>query len=819
MTPANPAWSNRISSPLARVVALTAISYTLLVPLVARADCPLGWQVVTTAAVSLSGGGVSLSDVSALSSDDVWIVGARPNSVAHQTLTEHWDGSAWTLVPSPRPTNLDNGLNAVDAIAPNDVWSVGYVRRPGGLFKALTLHWDGGAWNVVRARNAGVSHNTLTGVSTLSTDDVWAVGDWFNRTRYRPLTEHWDGDAWSILRAPPSGNGDAGLLSVAAISPTDVWTAGYATSTGEQPSALMAHWNGTAWSEFQLNGDASVVTGLSASSANDVWAVGYTYDGVSYHPFTSHWDGSSWSEIAVETPAGPFSFLRQVAEVSTTDVWAAGLAYDPALRDYVTLTEHWDGASWSIVPSPNGSSVGRKSNELIGLEAVPGSTQVWAVGAYGIRPLAMTTCGAPPKEPAPPTQSSNQADAPPARFAAGFPNARAPTRSAVRPGASVRPVVGHAFANGEPVTASDVAEATGIAETTRTWSAVAADFNSDGRSDLLIVRHQLPARLYLNTGGSFTEIDQGTIAPGDRHDCVAADLNVDGRVDFFCSVGAARGTRVKSDELWLEQPDLTFARAADSSRLLDPFGRGRRSTIVDANGDGAPDVFVGNQEFRPDGLPAPSRLFLNDGHGSFTDEPAYGLDQQTGSLCASADDFNGDGRQDLLICTGLLGLRLYRNDGSGFTDVTTASGLSGSPVDARLADVDGDGLPDLVEVLPTELRVLLQQPDGSFATAFTRSLSAGVWVATGDIDADGLPDLYVVQGVMKDENAPDLMLLNDGAGSFSDMPIPETSVGSGDVAVPIDYDGNGLTDFVVLNGALERATGPIQLIAFFPTAA
>jgi hypothetical protein len=174
---------------------------------------------VTTATVSLKGGGVSLSDVSALSSDDAWIIGARPNAVAHQTLTEHWDGSAWTLVPSPKPTALDNGLNAVDALGSNDAWSVGYVRRPGGLFKTLALHWDGATWKVVRSRNPGTSHDTLADVSAASANDVWAVGDWYNRTRYRTLTERWDGTEWSILHAPASGSGDAALLSVAEASP------------------------------------------------------------------------------------------------------------------------------------------------------------------------------------------------------------------------------------------------------------------------------------------------------------------------------------------------------------------------------------------------------------------------------------------------------------------------------------------------------------------------------------------------------------------------------------------------------------------------
>ena len=65
-------------------------------------------------------------------------------------------------------------------------------------------------------------------------------------------------------------------------------------------------------------------------------------------------------------------------------------------------------------------------------------------------------------------------------------------------------------------------------------------------------------------------------------------------------------------------------------------------------------------------------------------------------------------------------------------------------------------------------------------------------------------------------NATDLMLLNSGDGiTFTSISIPQTTVGSGDSAVPIDYDQNGKMDFAVLNG-YSSAVGPLQLIAFGP---
>jgi hypothetical protein len=60
---------------------------------------------------------------------------------------------------------------------------------------------------------------------------------------------------------------------------------------------------------------------------------------------------------------------------------------------------------------------------------------------------------------------------------------------------------------------------------------------------------------------------------------------------------------------------------------------------------------------------------------------------------------------------------------------------------------------------------------------------------------------------------PDTMLINDGGTAFHTVPIPETGKGWGGWVEPVDYDGNGTTDFVVANGANDVA-GPIQLISF-----
>jgi hypothetical protein len=74
-------------------------------------------------------------------------------------------------------------------------------------------------------------------------------------------------------------------------------------------------------------------------------------------------------------------------------------------------------------------------------------------------------------------------------------------------------------------------------------------------------------------------------------------------------------------------------------------------------------------------------------------------------------------------------------------------------------------------------------------------------VAAADVNGDDRPDIYVLRGA-KDANPPDQIYLNDGSGTgFTQMrSIPSTSKGQAEFVAPINYDGNGLTDFLVLNG-------------------
>src|SRR5215469_11906789 len=89
---------------------------------------------------------------------------------------------AWTVVPTPNPSGGgQNVLTAVAIVSPSDVWGVGE-----GQLQSLTQHWDGSAWSIVPSPNLP-TYTDIKGVSAVSSNDVWAVGD----NGGLGLTMHW----------------------------------------------------------------------------------------------------------------------------------------------------------------------------------------------------------------------------------------------------------------------------------------------------------------------------------------------------------------------------------------------------------------------------------------------------------------------------------------------------------------------------------------------------------------------------------------------------------------------------------------------------
>ncbi|HEX5912859.1 MAG TPA: VCBS repeat-containing protein, partial [Rubrobacter sp.] len=411
----------------------------------------------------------------------------------------------------------------------------------------------------------------------------------------------------------------------------------------------------------------NVLTDISAVSNDDVWATGYYVDGTKYKTLTLHYNGTTWSHVPSSNGADGTDILMGIDASSPTNAWTVGFEYRTAPNHYVASTQHWDGSGWTTLPSAI-SRDGTQESAMFDVARAPGASQVWAVGRSGLR-LSLggltgdveTVCpsGSPTaREVAATTESSVQAP-------------EQPNSMPIKTSSSSTSVA--ATSSGIAVSAVDKAADAGISENTRTYGAIITDFNNDTNPDIFLGRHGEQPRFYENAGnGQFQQTNQGTFGQADRHGCDAADVNGDGLKDIFCTEGALQGTSAKRNELYIQQPDHTFAEQAGQYGVLDPFGRGRSATFIEANGDGRPDLLVGNNPTRGDGMPSPNRFFTNQPGQALRYAPEYGLELETsfqGSLNASVGDLDKDGWQDLLLISPA-GLRVYHNEqGTGFTDV------------------------------------------------------------------------------------------------------------------------------------------------------
>ena len=328
------------------------------------------------------------SGVSALSDADVWTVGSFSSSGGNnidQTLTEHWNGSAWSVVHTPNVGTQGSKLQAVSALSDTNVWAVGESNSSGSANNDLTLieHFNGSAWSVVPSPNPSNEGDFLTGVAALAANNVWAAG-WFDNPvagALAPLILHWDGTTWSVVTNGVPTGGDIVLHGITALSANDVG------EFGGGPTNFAMHWDGTQWSVTNSasfpSGGQETLAGVSAASSKDVWAAG------SYAPtvfaelqtLAIHWDGKQWSKVTTPDVDQFFNRLLGVVVVKSNDVWAVGYAYTPDGLNFHTLTEHWNGSRWSIVPSPNITREGSSANQLDGV-TVSGPTTLWAAGTF-----------------------------------------------------------------------------------------------------------------------------------------------------------------------------------------------------------------------------------------------------------------------------------------------------------------------------------------------------------------------------------------------------------------------------------------------------
>jgi hypothetical protein len=342
------------------------------------------WQVIPSP--NLSGNDNNLAAVSAPTANDAWAVGsyytdANPN--VFRNLAVHWDGTRWTASAPPNVGVQENTLFGVSALPTGQAWATGYYADANYHVRTLIEHYNGSAWTVVPSPNPGAERDMLFAISARADNDVWAVGGSQDTPAgaFHTLVEHWDGHAWSVVPSPNPGRHGNELFGVT-LAGAQVWAVGQQQDTGFPGRALIERWDGHAWSVIPVSGTETYDPYAATVLGDRVLVAGDREN-----------DNSPQRSLAI-TVAGRTATAAEPPTVGTSEndfygvtslggvTWAAGRSTDsdPNVQNHASLIESFVNGQWTVQPTPNPGGAGG-DNGFGGIAAAPNGT-VWAVGAY-----------------------------------------------------------------------------------------------------------------------------------------------------------------------------------------------------------------------------------------------------------------------------------------------------------------------------------------------------------------------------------------------------------------------------------------------------
>ena len=245
---------------------------------------------------------------------DGWLVGSGGSFV-------HWGGSIANTSFSSSNTGSTTTIQAVRCNSKNDCHAVGNFESSDSL--DAIFNWTGGTqWQEVTLANTAANKSTnYKSIDCDSTSDCWAVGN-------SKFFFHWNGTTWtSITQTLTVGS----YFSVYCNSATDCWAVGNDNTFARLTS-------GTTWTDSATTLPSVKYNSIFCNASNDCWAVGDVSGG---QDVIAHWNGTAWSQNA-SNPT-PIANLNSVECFNTNDCWSVGSSNTGTNPAFV----HWDGTSWT----------------------------------------------------------------------------------------------------------------------------------------------------------------------------------------------------------------------------------------------------------------------------------------------------------------------------------------------------------------------------------------------------------------------------------------------------------------------------------------
>jgi hypothetical protein len=324
-----------------------------------------------------------LEGVACASSTSCVAVGDFVDGTGYVTLAEGWNGTAWTVQPGASLGGGSDGhLTGVSCTSSTACTAVGWYTDSSSAVVPLAERWNGTAWTV-QPTPAQTGIATFSGVSCASATACTAVGQ-VNATGAEfgdaALAEVWKGKAWKAWpTAEPAGvqeSAVSGVLCATGSTCMSVGSYDYGDSETHGMAERLDGYSATVWADLG-GGSYSPMGGVSCTADTSCTAVGATDGASGQLTFASRFDGRSWTvQPTVDPSDGVGDGLGGVSCTSTSTCMAVGAYYrlgSPAMP----LAE--GGSSW-LVAQPQFPSIG-VAGGLSGV-ACPSTTACMAVGGY-----------------------------------------------------------------------------------------------------------------------------------------------------------------------------------------------------------------------------------------------------------------------------------------------------------------------------------------------------------------------------------------------------------------------------------------------------